>query len=446
MRKIVVGAGEVGFSVSEYLAGEGHDVVVVELDEEKLTRVREQLDVLTIKGNGASPYVLEQAGVRECDLLIAVSNIDEVNLISCMVGDRFGVKTKIARVRDPDFYLVGGPITAQQLGIDMMINPEMEAADGIMALLRETEAVDIVRFAGGHVLLISVRIEPGARADGKAIMDLKPRRKRDFTVVAIVRDGETIIPHGDDIIKAGDLVFFIGQSNLLPSIYYLAGKKRERVERIMILGGTRIGYNLARRLEQAGATTVIIERDRSRCAELAEVLEKALVFQGDGTDVELLKSEGIETVQGFVAVTEDEENNIIASLLAKQMGAKKIVTLVNRPDYCSLIPAIGLESAISTRLSTINAIMRFIRRGQVVKVATFMESQAQVIELIASPGSGIVKNPLKSINFPRQAIIGSIIHDGAVIVPSGESQVSPGDRVIVFTLPQAISQVESLFS
>jgi len=446
MKVLIVGAGEVGYHLAERLSQENQDVVLIESDPERADFAQQHLDIMTVVGNGASLPVLEQAGVRGARMLLAVTSADEVNLIACLAATRLDVEYTIARVSNPEYYTKGSVLSREQLGIDLMINPERECAWETYQLLQSAAATDVAQFAEGAVELTGLVVKEGAPVAGRTLAELGERfQDRHYVTVAIVRDGETTIPKGSDRILAGDLIYLLAPTSELESIPPLAGYDRFDLQRVMIAGGSPEGEYLAQLLGENGIECTILDHDRRRCLELAEALPRALVLHADATDLDLLEMEGVAGIDGFVAATGDDETNLLSSLLAKTVGAQKVVSLVHKFDYLPLVPKVGVDVAVSPRMSTVNAILRYVRRGRVMTVASLKGVEAEAIEFNVGETSRIVSTPLRDLHFPKGALIGTIIRGGEIVIPRGDTEVRPGDEVIVFALPSAISDVETFF-
>ncbi len=447
MRVLIVGAGEVGFHLAARLSEESQDVVVIESDPDRADYTSEQLDVMTIVGNGASVPVLERAGIRQARILMAVTSSDEVNLISSLAATRLGVKYTVTRTSNPDYYARGSVLSRERLGIDLMINPERECAWEILRLLQSAAATDLAAFAGGRVQLFGLIVKEGAPVAGKTLAQLgQELQGYHYVTAAIVRDGKTTIPIGSSTIEAGDQIYVLSPTEEISQIPRLAGYEGLSIKRVMIAGGSREGLLLAELLEARGIQTTILDQDRRRCVELAEALPKSLVLHADATDLELLEMEGVAGIDGFVAATGHDEVNLLAALLAKTAGAKKVLSLVQKFDYLPLVPKIGVDAAVSPRMSTVNAILRYVRRGRVMTVATLKGIDAEAIEFSVGEQARITGTPLREVRFPEGGIIGTIIRAGEIIIPRGDDRILPGDDVIVFALPHAIPDIEALFA
>ena len=446
MKVIVIGAGVVGYTIAEKLSSEGHDVVVVENNEIIIKDVKESLDVNVVEGNGSSPKVLREAGIEQADMVIAVTDSDEVNMIACLIAStQTKIPKKIARIRNPDYTAYQKLFEEGPLTLDFNINPARAAAERILKIIDVPGATDVIEFSHSDVKLVGIKLSGASAMLGKRLMNLKELHPDNRVLIAsIYRGAETIVPDGGTVLKKDDTVFVVTIKSEIPRILKMFDKGERVGKKVMIIGGGYIGSYLAECLEQRNFMVKIVERDSARCTYLAESLKKTLVLHGDGTDQELLKEEGIEDIDTFIAVTNDEEDNILVSLLAKSMGASRVITLIDKPEYISLISSIGVDVVVSPRLASVNTILQFVRKGKVVSVTTLMEERMEAIETIAMETSGIVNKPIKKIKFPRGSIIGAIIRGEDAIIPDGDSIINPGDDVVIFSLKKAVPKVEKL--
>lgn len=446
MRALVVGAGEVGFHLARRLSEENQDVVLIESDPERADFAGRQLDVMTQVGNGASLSVLEEAGVRDARMLLAVTSKDEVNVIACLAAKKLGVEYTVARISGNDYYARGNVLSREQIGIDLMINPERECAWETFQLLQSAAATDVAQFAGGRVQLIGLQVRPGAPVAGKSLRQLGEELKgKHYVTCAVVRDGVTTIPDGNTVIQAGDRLYLLAPVSEIRSIPPMAGYERFQLRRVMIAGGSAEGEFLARILEEHGVEVTLLDRDRRRCLELAESLPRTLVLHADATDLELLEMEGVNGIDGFVSATGHDETNLLSSLLAKTAGARKVVALIHKFEYLRLVSRVGIDAAVSPRVSTVNAILRYIRRGRVMTVASLSGIDAEAIEFKVEESSRAAGQALRDLDFPEGGVVGTILRDEEIIIPRGDDRLLPGDEVIVFALPEAIADVEKLF-
>lgn len=448
MRVVVVGAGEVGFHLAKRLSEESQDVVIIESDPEQADHAAQHLDVQTVVGNGASLSVLEQAGVRNAQMLLAVTSRDEVNLIASLAAKRLGVAYTVARISNPDYYQEDSVLSREQLGVDLMVNPEKECAQETVQLLQNAAFTEVSEFAQGRVQLVGLKVLEGAPVAGHTIRELRAHFEGGYhyVTVAIVRNGVTTLPTAESTIEAGDRIYLLSPTSEVDEIPPLAGYDRFNLKRVMIAGGSPEGEYIAQQLDELGVDCTILDRDRKRCVELAEKLPHALVLHADATDLELLEMEGVSGTDGFVAATGNDETNLLSSLLAKEAGAKKVLALVHKFEYLKLVPTVGVDAAISPRISTVNAILRRVRRGRVMTVATMSGIDAEAIEFDVTNQSRIAGQALRDVQFPKGGVVGTVVRGSEIILPRGEDILHPGDDVIVFALPEAIPAIEALFA
>ena len=443
---IVVGGGEVGFHLAERLSEETQDVVLIDSSAARAEDVGNRLDIMTVVGNGASLSVLEKAGIEKAKRVLAVTSIDEVNLIVGLAARRLGVEYVAARISSPDYYQRSSVLSGEALGIDLMINPERECASETLELLRSEVATDVATFADGRVYLIGIKVREGARIAGKSLRQLAAERPdHHYATAAIRRGGQTILPRGDDTIEEGDHIYLLSPKDEREDLPQLTGYEPFELKRVMIAGGSQESFHIAELLEQIGVDTTIIERDRKRCLELAEALPKALVLNGDATDLELLEMEGVAGLDAFVASTGNDDTNLLTSLLAKTVGARKVVALIDDFSYLQLIPRLDIDASVSPRLSTVNAILRDVRGESIASVATLKGIDAEAIEFLVAATSKIVGKRLDEVRFPPGGRLGILVRGEEVIVPQADVEVRPGDIAVVFALPACIHEIEKLF-
>jgi len=446
MHIIIVGAGEVGCNTAQILAHEGHEVVVVESDKRRLERVEELGDIMTVEGSGAHPEVLERAGIEECDLFIAVTNIDEVNIVSCLLAKEYSVKTKIARIKALSSNSENPTLSATKLGIEMLINPLDTVALELNKLIAYSSALEVAEFAEGRILFVGYPLEADNPVVGITVAELRDLGMfYPFVVTAITRDDKTIIPQGGTEFKAGDRVFVMVRREDHPSLRYMFGFDKQQNKRILVLGGGEVGYKVAAHFEREKIRVTIADPDPDTCDVLAEKLHFSLVLNTDITDVDSLLSEGLDVMDVVVAVSENEETNILAALLAKKHGVSRAVAVVNRPAYVSLAPTLGVDACLSPRLSMASAILKYVRRGGILSLATVEENHAEVLEIIIPDNPAVVGKALKDAQVPSGAVIGAIVSDDKVELPTGDTVFRAGDRAVVFTVTEALPAVEAFF-
>lgn len=449
MKILIIGAGEVGSNVANRLAHENKDVVIIDKDADALRRIADNIDVQVMVGSGHSPIVLEEAGIKEAELLLAVTDKDETNLVACMAADIISPATKkLARIRNADFDDFHGVLREKPPHIDTVINPEIELVKTITMLMDVPGAADVGELVGGRIKFVGIQLEKENKLAGVVLSSLSSIiGKHRLLIAAIIRKEELIIPKGKDILLPGDLIYFVSEDEKLHETLEIFNKNEAPVKRALIVGGGRIGFRLARYLEQKSIYTKIIEKDPERCKFLADKLNKTVVLNGDGSDQELLQEENIKEMDVVVTLTSDEETNILVSLVTKQMGVRKNITRINKFSYFSLMSAIGIDQVVSTRLSAIDSILRHIRRGKVLSTRSVKGERAEILEAMALETSDIVGKPLMSVAFPTGAIVIGIVRgEEKFIIPTGESVIQPGDRIIILADRKTIPKVEKILT
>ncbi len=446
MRIIVIGAGEVGYHIAERLSHEAHEIVVIERNPEVCRRVQESLRLRAIEAHGSSPRALEEAGVRDAAMVVAVADVDEVNIVACAIAHQYGVATKIARVRDIE--LGGHPILqgGTVLGIDLLINPNQVVADEILRVIKTTGAAELADFADGRVQLLGVKIGPRAPVVNRRLRDLRPVQSScPFLVVGIARGEQLIVPTADTVVAADDHLYVVSRREFIPDILVLLGRPTAATRRVFIIGGGRIGLQVAQALEAEEVTVTVMERSRVRCEELGKHLARARILHGDGTDVRLLTEEGISETDALATITDDDATNLLAAILGKRYGAKKAVALFKRPDLIPLVESLGIDAPISPRLLTASVILKYLRRGRVVSVFGLPESEAETLEVVVLPDTPATGRSLDALAWPPDALVGAIVRGEEVLVPERTTVLEAGDHVILLALPRAIPEVERLF-
>lgn len=445
MRIIIAGGGDVGFHLAKLLAYEKQDITVIDTSADTLKYVGSHLDVATIKGSSTSFTTLDQADVGKADLLIAATSSEETNITTAIIAKHLGAKRTVARISNIEYLLRKDKLDLKEIGIDEIISPESLAAKEIQRLLKEVALTDTFDFNKGLLKLIGISIDEHSRLKNKTLAStayLNP--DNNFLTVAILRGKQTIIPRGDTKFQTGDHAYFVAQPEGVERVLDLSGKEKMGVKNIMILGGSRVGQNAARRLCEKYSIK-LIERDREKCFELADKLPDILVINGDGRDVELLKEEGLSNMDAFIALTGDSETNIISCLVAKNNGVKKTISLVENIDYIHLSQNIGVDTMINKKLIAANFIFRYIRRGEVLSIASVHGVDAEILEFEIKEKSKIADKRLRQLNFPHNAIIGGVIRNGRGYTAMGDFQFLAKDRVVVLALPESIHQVETFF-
>lgn len=452
MKVIVCGAGQVGVNIARHLALENNDVTIVDRSTELVRTVSDTLDTQAIVGHASDPDVLERAGISDADMLIAVTLIDEVNMVACQVAHSlFDVPVKIARVREQNYLK---PIYAElfsrdNMPIDVIISPEREVARAIARRLQVPGALEMIPLADDMVKLMGVRCSehcPVVYTPLRQLTQLFP--DLNIVVVGIFRDGTAMVPSPEDQMLPGDEAYFVVESSKVTRALSAFGVEEGETSRVLILGGGNIGLFLAQELEEnfPWVRAKIIEGDNARAVELIRNLDDTIVLKGDARDTELLEEAGIRQIETVIAVTDDDETNILASLLAKRLGCRRAITLVNTNTYEQLIGSLGIDVVISPRNITVSTVLQHVRRGRINSVHTLKAGFGELIEAEALATSELVGKPLRDINLPTGVILGAIVRDAEVIYPMGNTVIAAKDRIILFAAAEAVRQVEKMFS
>lgn len=449
---VVAGAGLLGSHIAQTMAEEGHDVVVIEQSEVQKETISRQLDVKTIQGGAVSPSVLEEAEVRRADIVIATTNSDEANIVICFLAKQMGAKRTVARVRNQEYsgYVIlptDAPTKARKvfrpknLGIDLIVNPEIVAADEIRRILSSLYLSPMDEFAGGDIHLTEFK------ATKEDILN-KPIKDIDFpkpcSIAVVSRGTETMIPGSGDTLEQGDRVYLIASKDDMDELGALFAQPKGKANSAVIIGGGRVGFHIAQQLEDIGVQVKIIEQNMRRCWEISQKL-KAVVVHGEGSDYDLLVQERVAAADAFVATTDRAELNILLGLLGKSLGIKRVLTIVDKPGYVPLAETVGIDIAISPLQLAAGKIARLARLAEVVSVSRLASGQVEIIEYVAGENSPVTEKPLSELHLPNSSKILAFISDGAVSFPSSDSVVKPGDHVIIACHTSQSPAVEKLF-
>ena len=452
MKILIVGAGKVGSTLAAYLSQEDHDITIVDNNDDAIHRASDTLDVICIKGPGAAPTVLREAGAAEADLLLATTNMDEVNMLCALTAKRMGAKYTIARVRDVA-YTDDVAALRQDLNIDAVINPEYSTALEISRLLRFPAATNVDTFFRGRVEMLGILVQSKDPIAGIPLSELgRSTRERSVLFSAAERHGEVIIPNGDFVPQVGDKLYIIGTPQDLSSYLRSLGRDLPAIHSVFIIGGSRISHYLAKLLLPMGVRVTLVESDERLCRRLSEWLPDALILHGDGTDQELLHSEHFTENDAFVALTGRDEDNLISALYAQQQGVKKVVTKSNRDNYAAVVRAAGLESVVAPKLITVNRILRLVRGLQdksgnvMTALYRFSDAGTEAAEFILTENTPHLGVALKSLPIRKGFLIAALLHDDMVIIPSGNTELSAGDRVIVVSHGKGIQTFRDIFT
>ena len=451
MKIIILGGGQVGASMADILASEANDVTLVDINAGHLRMLQDRLDIRTVVGNASFPMVLSQAGAQDADLLLAVTNSDEINMVACTVaGSRFHVPTKIARIRSTEYLQCKEMFGENAIPVDVLISPEQVITDHISRLIEYPSALQVLGFAGGRIQLVSVRAYEGGPLVGHPLRELREHMpKVDTKVAAVYRGDEVVTPVAETVIQPGDEVFFVAARRHIGSVMGELRRLEKSVSRVMLAGGGNIGFRLARELEKKQYNVKLIERDRLRAEQVADGLDDTVVLHGDAADEDMLLQENIQTMDVFCAVTNNDEANILSALLAKRLGARRVMALINRSVYVQLFDRGEIDLVISPRTVTVGGILAHIRRGDIVAVHSLRGGRAEAIEAIAhgdEKSSRVVGSRVRDLPLPPGTGIGAILRGDRVLIAHKDTVIESDDHVILFVVDKKhIAEVERLF-
>ena len=436
MNIVIIGAGKIGATLTEQLLREGHEITVVDTRTAALDAIGNTLDVMTVEGNGISMDTQVEAGVPSADLVIAVMSTDEQNLLSCLIAKRLGVGNTIARVRNPEYFR-DAPILRREIGLDMIINPEYAAAQEIARILRVPAAFSVESFARGTVELIGFQITEQDGMAGKSLIEYNKLHPNALLLCAAKRGGEVLVPNGHFVPQAGDRVYAIGTPTETARVLRSMGRDTSPIRQLSVIGGGRIALYLAWALDGMGMHITIVEQNEEKCMAIAEKLPKATLLHGDGTDHDLLESEGIFDADAFVSLTGRDEENLLMALTAKDSGVAKVLPKMSRPNYTALVHDLGIDTVISPKDVTASQISSYVRglansQGSAVEsLHKILGGAMEAVEFTATGATHFLNTPLKDLNFKPGLLVAAIVHGGKLLIPGGHSIISEGDRVIV---------------
>ncbi len=450
MRVIVCGAGRVGVGIARRLSREDNEVTVIDQSKELIRKVAERLDVRGLVGNGAYPQTLEEAGAREADMLIAVTYSDEVNMISCQIAHSlFNVPTKIARVRAQGYLdqKYSDLFSRNHLPIDVIISPEREVSEAIMQRMSTPGAFEIKSFADGRIWAVGVKLRedcPIIDTPLRQVAELFPDLK--ITIVGIRRQQKMWRAHAEDQLEPGDEIYFISDRQDVQRALEIMGAAARQARRVIIVGGGNVGMFVAKGLEKLGSMKIrLIERERKRAEFIAETLERTIVLQGDGLDRSILREAGVGEAETVLAVTDNDQVNILTSVVAKREGARRSMALINDQDYGPVAEAVGIDRYIDPRATTISTILQHIRRGRIKGVYSLSDGAAELMDAVALETSPLVNKPLRDAQLPEGVMIGAVFRDGEVQMPTGDTVINAGDRIVLMAMRENVKDVEQMF-
>lgn len=445
MRIAIIGAGHLGYIIAEFLSNEQYDVVVVDSDESKLDAIRDALDVLTIHADGTSPSFMRDEDMKGTDIVVAVTAIDEVNIIACILAKKNGIPHTIARIRDPKFLAEPPSYIRENFDIDLLLSPELITAREINRILMTPSALNVEDFAEGKVRLMETKLGPRSPLLHIPLKDL--RLPQSVLIAMIFRDHRMIIPHGNDVLLPLDNVYFLGNPETVAELPQNVGAAnyQHRIRRALIIGAGRTGQILAPMLEEQGISVKVIDNDRAHCRLVASRLKKGIVLYGDGTDIDLLKQEGVEDADIVICITSDERLNMMMALLAKHLGARQTIVHVVRTEYVALMQQVGVDIVLATRLLAAGEVLSFVRSGSIERVSLLEGACVQAAEVIVQEGSPLDGRRLMDVDLPKGCLIGTYVRDGKAFIPDGRSALHAGDRAIVIVEADQASDVLSFF-
>jgi trk system potassium uptake protein TrkA len=442
MRVIIAGSGDVGTYLARFLSVEEHEVVLLDADEDKVEAIQASCDVMTVLGFPTSFKHQKKAGVDSADLFIAVTPSQETNITASFIAKRMGAKTTVARVDFHEFTKEENIKHFREMGIDHFIYPEGLGVKEILAAIHKTGIRQSIEFSNGELVFSSIKIKRMADIVGKKLSELD---SHDYTIVAITRGNDTIIPDGETSIELDDTLYFVSNKACIEGIKQHCGKTTHDIKKVMILGGSRFGKKTAAALEKS-LSVKLIDIDEKKCLKLANRLEDTMVIHADGRDLDILKQERIDKMDAFVAVTNNSEMNLLSCVMAKKLGVKKVIAEIENNDYLSVAESLGIGTYINKKLIAASYLYGFTMKSKVHNIKMLHASDAEVLEFIAQENSKIIKKPLSKIKFPKTAKIGGIIRDGKGFIAKGDTVIEPNDRVVVFAMPTIIKKLEKFFS
>ena len=446
MRIVISGIGEMGSHLARMLSGNGHDITVIDSDTKALGELSNLADLITVEGDTTAFAVLRKAGVRRCDLFIAVNHSENQNILAAIMAKQLGAKKSIARVDNNEYLEPNNKEMFINMGIDYLFYPEKVAAQEVTNLLGHTSTTDYVDFSGGLLALIVIKLEPTSPLLGRSLLDLAADGSiTDFRAVAITRGTQTIIPRGQDEFFEGDVVYVIARKDVAKRVTELSGQKSVEVKNLMILGGSRIGVRVALELQDE-MNVKIIEYNGEKAYRLAEELDKTLIIHEDGRNLDAMLEEGLVSMDAFLAVTGRSETNILAAMQAKRMGVKRVIAEVENLNYVNLAESVGIDTIINKKRVTASNIFRFTMSTDVQAIRCLSGSEAEVLEFIVKPNSPATKCPIKEMRLPQDVIIGGIVRGDKVFIAMGDTRINAYDRVVVFSMPGSIATVGEFFN
>jgi trk system potassium uptake protein TrkA len=445
MKIVIAGAGDMGTHLAKMLSGNGHDITVADVDPKALAEVGSLVDVETTEGDTTQFSVLRKAGVRKCDLFIAVRSVENDNILSAVMAKQLGARKAIARIDSNEYLEPNSKEIFIDMGIDYLFYPEQIAAREVINLLGHTSTTEYVDFAAGKLSLVAFKLELTSPLLGRKIIDDDMDEDVEYRTVAIVRNSRTIIPGPEDRYEEDDMVYIIARHDSVGEIMALSGQGNVDIKNMMVLGGSRIGVQIAQAMQE-DVNIKLIDYNSDKAYRLAELLEKTLIINEDGRNTEVMLEEGLSNMDAFVAVTGRSETNILAAMLAKRMGAKKVIAEVENLNYINLADSVGVDTIINKKMVSASNIFRFTMSTDVLAIKCLTGSDAEVLEFIVKPNSPATKASIRDLGLPADATIGGVVRGDKVFIASGDTKIAAYDRVVIFAMPSAISKVGYYFN
>lgn len=443
MRIIIAGAGKLGYSIAQLLTEGQFDVVLIESDAKRKELVQNSLNLMAIEANSCNPITFEDPDVRDADVMIACTDSDEVNMITCLMAKKYGIKHTVARIRNVDYAVHAAEMLQNDMKIDLVINPERITATEINNILMTPSALNVDDFADGKVRMFETKVKADSHIVGVSLKDLQ--LPQDILVAMVFRRHKMIIPRGDYVAEPGDNIYFVGKSDAIRDFEEEFSNTYEQLQRVLIIGAGRTGRFLSVMLEQQGIQVKVIERDKERCQLLATQLKRGLVLWGDGTDIDLLKEEGVAESDVVICLTEDDKLNLLLAQLAKHLGAPKTIVRVARNEYIELMEKVGVDVVLSSRLLSAGEVLRFVRKGGVLSVSLLEGAQAEAIEMIVGHNSEVDGRALRDLDLPRESLICACVRHNEAYIPNGNTVLMANDRVILFVKSEYTKKAVSMF-
>ena len=445
MKIVIAGAGEMGSHLARMLSGNGHDITVIDRDQKLLSEVSSLADVITVEGDSTIFAVLRKAAVRKCDLFIAVNHEENANVVAAMLAKKLGAKKSIARIDNNEYLEPNNKEMFIDMGIDYLFYPEKVAAREVINLLGHTSTTEYVDFSSGKLSLVVFRLEPASPLVGQVLTGFADETPLSYRTVAITRGGQTIIPREGEQFMEGDMVYVIARQDAVREVMEFSGQSNIEIKNMMILGGSRIGIRIATELQDE-VNIKLVDYNADKAYRLAEMLDKTLIINEDGRNTDTMMEEGLANMDAFVAVTGRSETNILAAMLAKRMGVKKVIAEVENMNYINLAESIGIDTIINKKLVTASNIFRFTMSTDVQAIKCLTGSDAEVLEFIVKPNSPATKARIKDLGLPEDTIIGGIVRGDKVFIAVDNMEINPYDRVVVFAMPGAVGKVGYYFN